>query len=408
MQSRGALDGIRVIDITQVGAGPMCACLLAQWGADVIKIEHPVRGDSLRGLQSSGVGATQRKNGKYNYMFEQPNMNKRSITLDLAHKEGQAVLHRLVTKSDVLLAAMRTRDIKKFDIEYETLKAINPRLVYALITGYGTKGSEQDSAGYDATCYFARSGITHMMAGDEGVPVWPRPGFGDMPSGMFCACGIMVALFAREKLGVGQAVNTNLFNNGVWALAADTMAAQATRTVAAPHYQKTCDNPLANYYKTKDNRWILLFHLQAAQYWDRVCQAVGLQNLINDPRFNSVETRKTNAVELIKIMDIVFSQKTLAEWKGILAKTELIYSPVQTPVEAVEDPQAKVNDFYTTFNHPVWGPVELLPAPQKLSETPGTYRTSPPEWGQHTEEVLQELGYNWNDINRLKELKVIA
>jgi crotonobetainyl-CoA:carnitine CoA-transferase CaiB-like acyl-CoA transferase len=408
MQSRGALDGIRVIDITQVGAGPMCACLLAQWGADVIKIEHPVRGDSLRGLQSTGVGATQRKNGKYNYMFEQPNMNKRSITLDLAHKEGQAVLHRLVTKSDVLLAAMRTRDIKKFDIEYETLKAINPRLVYALITGYGTKGSEQDSAGYDATCYFARSGITHMMAGDEGVPVWPRPGFGDMPSGMFCACGIMVALFAREKLGVGQAVNTNLFNNGVWALAADTMAAQATRTVAAPHYQKTCDNALANYYKTKDNRWILLFHLQAAQYWERVCQTIGLQNLINDPRFNSVENRKTNTVELIKIMDIVFSQKTLAEWKAILAKTDLIYSPVQTPVEAVEDPQAKANDFYATFNHPVWGQVELLPAPQKLSETPGTYRTPPPEWGQHTEEVLQELGYNWNEINRLKDLKVIA
>ena len=201
MHSRGALDGIRVIDVTQVGAGPMCAGLLAQWGADVIKVEHQVRGDSMRGLES-GVGITRLKNVTYNYMFEQPNMNKKSITLDLAQKEGQAVLHRLVTKSDVLLAAMRTRDVKKFDIEYEKLKTINPRLVYALITGYGTEGDEKDSAGYDAVCYFARSGITHMTAGDNGVPVWPRAGFGDIPSGMFCACGIITALYPEIHTAV--------------------------------------------------------------------------------------------------------------------------------------------------------------------------------------------------------------
>jgi crotonobetainyl-CoA:carnitine CoA-transferase CaiB-like acyl-CoA transferase len=407
MQSRGALDGIRVIDITQVGAGPMCAGILAQWGADVIKIEHPVRGDSMRGLQS-GVGTTRFKQSMYNYMFEQPNMNKKSITLDLARKEGQEVLHNLVKKSDVLLAAMRTRDVKKFNIEYETLKQINPRIVFALITGYGTQGQEKDSAGYDAVCYFARSGITHMTAGDDGVPVWPRAGFGDIPSGMFCACGIVVALFAREKLGIGQAVYTNLFNNGVWALAADTMAAQATRTVSPRHNRETADNPLANYYKTKDGRWILMFHLQSGQYWEPFCKSLGLGSLINDPRFSTVELRKKNNTDLINILDKLFAEKTLEEWKASLAGTDLVYSAVQTPVEAVEDPQAKANNFYDIFDHPVWGRIELLPNPQKLSETPGTYRTPAPEWGQHTEEVLQGIGYSWDAINMLKEKKIIA
>jgi crotonobetainyl-CoA:carnitine CoA-transferase CaiB-like acyl-CoA transferase len=335
-------------------------------------------------------------------------MNKKSITLDLASKEGQAVLHKLVSKSDVLLAAMRTRDLKKFEIEYETLKQVNPRIVFALITGYGTKGQEKDSAGYDAVCYFARSGITHMTAGNDGVPVWPRAGFGDIPSGMFCACGIVVALFARERLGIGQAVYTNLFNNGVWALAADTMAAQATHKEPARHNRKTADNPLANYYQTKDNRWILMFHLQSGQYWERFCQGLGLGSFVNDPRFNTVEMRKQNNIELITKLDKVFAEKTLEEWKASLAGTDLVYSAVQTPVEAVEDPQAWENNFYEYFNHPVWGKIELLPNPQKLTETPGSYRTPAPEWGQHTEEVLQELGYNWDDINKLKDKKIIA
>jgi len=407
MESRGALEGIRVIDVTQVGAGPMCAGILAQWGAEVIKIEHPVRGDSMRGLQS-GVGTTPLKQRMYNYMFEQPNMNKKSMTLDLSRKEGQEVLHKLVKKSDVLLAAMRTRDVKKFDIEYETLKKINPRIIFALITGYGTQGEEKDSAGYDAVCYFARSGITYMTAGDDGVPVWRRAGFGDIPSGMFCACGIITALFARERIGKGQAVYTNLYNNGVWALAADTMAAQATHRVPERHKRESADNPLANYYKTKDERWILMFHLQSGQYWERFCQKLGLGELINDERFNSMEKRKENKVELIKILDKVFGEKSLAEWKKELAGSDLVYSAVQTPVEAVEDPQAWENGFYEYFDHPVWGKIELLPNPQKLTETPGRYRTPAPEWGQHTEEVLQELGYNWEDISRLKEKKIIA
>jgi len=407
MPTRGALDGVKVIDFTQLGAGPMCAGLLAQWGAEVIKIEHPVKGDSMRGLRT-GVGVNKFKPGSFNYMFVQPNMNKKSITLNLAIKEGKEVLYKLVAKSDVFLAALRTREVVKFEIEYERLKEINPRLVYALITGYGTKGAEKDSAGYDAICYFARSGITHMTSDDKGTPIWPRAGFGDIPSGMFCACGIMTALYAREKIGVGQAVYTNLFNNGVWALAADTMAALATHTNPEKQNRDNTNNPLANYYKTKDNRWILVYHMQSGLYWERFCRAVGLEDIINDPRFNTVEARVENRVSLVKILDDAFAVKTLEEWKAHLAGTDLIYSGVQTPAEAVVDPQAKANHFFETFDYPHWGKIELLPAPQKFTGTPGSYRTPAPEWGQHTEEVLLDLGYTWDNIESLREKKVIA
>ena len=153
------------------------------------------------------------------------------------------------------------------------LKVLIPWLVYALITGYGIQGAEKTGPAYDAICYFARSGITHMTSADNGVPIWPRAGFGDIPSGMFCACGIILALYARDRLGVGQAVYTNLFNNGVWALAADTMAALATHKDPEMHKRETTINPLANYYKTKDNRWMLMFHMQSALYWERFCKA---------------------------------------------------------------------------------------------------------------------------------------
>ncbi len=407
MQSKMALEGIKVIDITQWGAGPMCAQLLSQWGADVIKIEHPVRGDGVRGVQT-GPGTVRRKEGNYNYLFEQTNMNKRSLGLDLESEEGHEVLHRLVAKSDVLLAAMRSREVGKFGIEYEDLKKINPRLVYALLTGYGTKGPDKDNPGFDTVAYFDRSGISYTLADSQGVPPWPPVGFGDIPSGMFCACGIMVALFVRERTGIGQAIYTSLYNCGVWSLAGNTMHTLASGENPPKRHQQTADNPLANYYRTKDNRFILMFHLQADLYWPRFCQAIEREDIVNDPRFNSIPARNQHRTELIPIIDEAMAKRTLEEWKTRLADYKLIYSPVQTPLEAFNDPQAKANEFYDTFEHPIWGQINILPSPLKFTETPGSFRSPAPEWGQHTEEVLLELGYNWDDITNLKRKKVIA
>ena len=409
MQSKMALEGIRVLDFTQYGAGPTCAEILSQWGADVIKIEHPERGDSVRGLQT-GAGVTQREQGFFNYMFEHANMNKKSFTLDLSKKEGQAILYKMVAKADIFLGAMRTREVEKFGISYETLKKHNPKLIYALLTGYGIHGEAQDEPGFDTVAYFDRSGLSYMMANEEGAPPWPRPGQGDIPSGMFLASGIMLALFARERLGIGQAVYASLYRNGVWSMAADTMHTCATLPHQNPakRYRATANNPIANYYKTKDNRYLLIYHMQADFYWERVCQALGIMNLKDDPRFNSIPARAENCIALIKILDDIFAKKTLDEWMSHLSHFKLVYSPVHTPLEAFNDPQAKANHHYVAFDHPVWGSIDLCPAPLDFSETPGTYRSPAPNLGQHTEEILLEMGYNWDDITKFKDQKVIG
>jgi crotonobetainyl-CoA:carnitine CoA-transferase CaiB-like acyl-CoA transferase len=226
---------------------------------------------------------------------------------------------------------------------------------------------------------------------------------------MYLACGIITALFARERQGFGQAVYTSLFRNGIWSQAADTMRVIATEPHINPsrRYHETADNAIANYYKTKDDRYILIYHMQADYYWETVCKALGIEDLINDPRFNSIPARADNCVELVKILDEIFIKKTLDEWLKHFSKYKLIYSPVQTPLEAYNDPQSKANNHYLTFDHPTFGPIELCPAPIEFTETPPTYRTVAPFLGQHTEEVLLDLGFSWDDIGQLKDKHVI-
>jgi hypothetical protein len=185
------------------------------------------------------------------------------------------------------------------------------------------------------------------------------------------------------------------------------MAALATHKDPDLHRRDPTDNPLANYYNTKDNRWLLLFHMQSVLYWERFYQAVEQEDLINDPRFSTFEARAENCVALIKILDEILASKTLEEWKPRLSKLDLIFSPVQRPSEAVVDPQARANGFFMTFDHHIWGPLDLLPAPQKFTKTPGTFRTPAPAWGQHTDKVLLDLGYSWDDINSFRDNKVI-
>lgn len=407
MQSKSALEGIKVIDLTQWVAGPMAAELLAQWGAEVIHIEHPIRSDASRGLQA-GAGVANFPQHRVNYAWELPNMNKKSLTADLNQKEGREIIYRLVAKSDVFLVNLRPREIEKFEMHYETLKKINPMIIYAGITGYGMKGPDKDAPAWDTTAYFARSGIMHMLTEPGGVPTSSRPGLGDLPVGMFCACGIMVALLARERLGLGQAVYTSLYECGVWTLQVDTQGALLTHQDIETQRRESVSNPLSNFYKTKDNRWIRLNHLQPDPYWKNFCQAIEREDIENEPRFNSLSTRAENSAVLINIIDEAFAKRTLEEWKARLLEFGLIFSPVQKPTEVINDPQAKANDFFETFTHPVYGPIELVSAPIKLSETPGTLRTPAPEFGQNTEEILLELGYNWNEISRLRDKKVIA
>jgi crotonobetainyl-CoA:carnitine CoA-transferase CaiB-like acyl-CoA transferase len=401
MQSKSALGGYRVIDMTQYGVGPTATGLLAQWGADVIHVEPP-RGSIDRGRNiASGKKA-------FSCWWQQPNMNKKSLTLDLNKEEGGEVLHKLVATSDVFVANLRPYELKKFNLEYETFKNINPKIIYAIFNGYGMEGPDKDKPGYDTPSFFARSGIMHMMSGSDGVPVWPRAGLGDIPTAMYLACGIVVALLAHERLGIGQEVYVSLFASGVWSNPIDNGEALAFHKDGVKVLRDKTFNPISNSYKTKDDRWILMYNMQSDRFWAPFCKAVGREDLEKDPRFDTGAKRMENNVTLIKILDEVFAGKTYEEWKKQLADSRLIWEPVQKPTELANDPQARANGFFKSFDFPDFGTYELLAPPQRLMETPPTFRTPAPELGQHNEELLLELGYSQSDIGSLREKAVIV
>jgi crotonobetainyl-CoA:carnitine CoA-transferase CaiB-like acyl-CoA transferase len=399
MKSKSALEGYRVIDLTQYGVGPTATGLLAQWGAEVIHLES-VHGDIIRGHSGPASG--------FSCWWQQPNMNKKSMTLDLDQKIGREVLHKLIATSDVFAANLRPYELDKFELQYATVKKINPKIIYAVFNGYGMNGPDKDKPGYDTPTFFARSGLMHLMSGSDGVPVWPRAGAGDIPTGMYFACGMLVALLARERYGIGQEMDVNLFAAGVWSLPIDIGEALAFHKDGEMVRREAVQNPISNSYKTRDGRWILMYNMQSDRFWKPFCQAVERPDLENDPRFNSAANRAKNNVTLIKLLDEVFAGRTFEEWKKQLASSRLVWEPVQKPTEVVNDPQARANGFFESFDFPGCGTYELIKPPQRLSETPATFRTPAPELGQHNEELLLELGYTREEINRLREQKVIA
>jgi crotonobetainyl-CoA:carnitine CoA-transferase CaiB-like acyl-CoA transferase len=405
MELKSALAGFKVIDLTQWGAASMAASLLSQWGADVIHIEHPVRGDGARGIQA-GVGVAVCQQHRVNYMWELTNLNKKSLAVDIGQKEGREIIYRLAAKCDVFLSNLRNRETAKFEMDYDTIKKRNPKIIYANLTGFGPGGPDSDLPGWDSLAYFARSGVTYMLSRPEESPIFTRPAMGDYATGMTCACGIVVALLAREKQGIGQAVYTSLFRNGVWS-GLDIQGALMTHKDAEIPVRESAANPLVNYYRTQDNRWIALTHLQSDTYWHDFCQAMELEELEYDPRFDSFTTRAENNIALVAMIDDAFSKRTSLEWKERLTEFGLAFGLVQKPSEAINDIQARANDFFVQFDHPSYGPIEFVAAPIKFSETPGTFRTPAPELGQHNEEILLDLGCSWDDISHLRDNNVI-
>ncbi|MGA2670229.1 MAG: CoA transferase [Dehalococcoidia bacterium] len=400
------LEGIRVIDAAAFGAAPLAAALLGEWGAEIIHIEHPVRGDGTRGVQSgAGIGLFQQF--RVNYAMEFFNHNKKSVTVDLAHEQGKEIMHRLARKSDVFISNFRPHELKRYELEYQNLSTLNTKIIYANLTGYGRKGPDREKPGFDSCAYFARTGITHQLSALNASPVLSRPAMGDNISGLVLFCGIVLALLARERLGIGQEVDVSLFNTGVFSLALDIQGALLTGKEFEPERRETTKNPLRNFYCTKDRRWLLLSMMQPDSYWPAFCQAIDRAELEHDIRFDSFEHKQKNCAELINILDKIFASRTLAEWKEHLKKYNLVWEPVQSLTDVVADPQARPNGVFVTFNHPSYGAIELVSNPVKLSKTPGSIRAPAPEFSQHTEEILLELGYSWDDIGILKEQKVI-
>lgn len=398
--AKKALEGIKVVEVAQWVAAPGAGALLADWGADVVHIEHPVTGDSMRGLSNVGGLAV-------DWLFELDNRNKRSMTLDISKKEGQLVLYKLLEGADIFITSLRPSELKRYNLEYSVLSKFNPGLVYASLTGYGNKGPDKERRGYDVSAFWARSGFMASIREPDIAPQFPRGGMGDHTASIAMACGITTALYARERTGVGQEVDISLYNTGVWVLSIDMSCALATGEYA-PLRRRSETPAMTNVYRTKDDKWIYFVHLQQDPYWPGFCRALGLEHLEKDDRFNSMMSRMMNNDELFAMAEQAMAKRTLEEWKPILDEYELIYAPVQDPTDVAKDEQAWANDFFATVEHPTLGKIKLVANPIKLSKMPSSIETTAPQSGQHTEEVLLENGYSWDDIARFKEQGLIA
>ncbi len=427
------LEGIRVLDVSQVAAVPMCARHLGDFGADVIHVEPAARGDSWRVLQA-GHGGNAGVPSEINYNWEAFNRNKRSLALDLSREAGREVMYRLVEQADVFLTNLRLPEREKFGLTYPDLRRINPRLVYGALTGHGRKGPYRETPAYDTTVYWGRSGIASALTAPGLSYPPPRPAFGDVMAGMNLAFGVVLALYHRQKTGLGQEVEVSLLQTGIYQLTFDVAAALATgidspRYRPAPpeaaseellrqqealvaeaqaairrlreFYREHAPNPLSNPYETKDGQTIFFNALQPDRHWPEYCRAIGRPELVDDPRFNTTEARTANNAELYHILRQAFAARTLEEWMPRLVN--LPFAPMQDTVAVTRDPQAEANGFFVPIDHPTYGPIRIIASPVGLSETPATYRRVAPEFGQHTEEVLLEAGYSWEDIARLKE-----
>ena len=397
------LEGIKVVDTTGFAMGPYASSCLADMGARVIKIEDPIGGDRGRGIKSVKHVAM----GSHNWLHEAVNRGKQSFAVNWKTEDGKKVLCKLIETADVFMTNMKPKTLKKTGLDYPMLSGINSRLIYAHCTGWGSKGPYSNVDAFDLIA-FAKAGLMTVMGEPDSPPTKLIPGMGDITAGMVLAYGIVMALFHRERTGEGQIVETSLLNSQITMFALGALQPYlSNRKGHVYDSRKEPANALTNTYRTKDGRWLMLSMMTADASWPEFCEVVGAKELTQDLRFISHETRCHNATALRKILDGLFASRALSEWKDLFKEHEFAWSPCQTMEEVASDPQVIENESIITYEHPELGPLRILGFPVKFSRTSAQIRSPAPELGQHTEEILQELSYDWEEITRLKENRTI-
>jgi crotonobetainyl-CoA:carnitine CoA-transferase CaiB-like acyl-CoA transferase len=397
------MEGIRVLEAAAWTYVPMAGGVLAEWGADVLKVEHPETGDPQRGLITSGLlpgGAT-----PVNFIIEHPNRGKRSVAIDLATDEGHELLLKLAATSDVFSTNFLPAARRKLRIEVEDIRTANPKIIYARGSGQGQRGPETERGGYDGCTFWARGGsadISHSP-GAAYPPSQPGGAYGDTLGGLTIAGGIAAALFHRERTGEALTIDCSLVAMGAWATAFTISGAAAFGLDRFPVFSREqAANPIVNVYRTSDNRYLSLVMLQSDRYWPELMEKVGRPDLITNPRFADSKARAENKTECIHLLDEIFASRTFEEWKKVLADVEGIWSAVQTAGEVINDPVVVANSYVRDVKAEDGSTFKLVAVPLEFNETPSEI-TRAPNLGEHTDEVLLELGL---DMDQVMDLKV--
>lgn len=397
------LEGIRVIEVASWMFVPSGGSVLVDWGADVLKVEHPETGDPQRGLVTSGL----LPGGKdaVNFMIEQPNRGKKSVGIDIFTPEGHEVLMKLVASADVFLTNYLPHVRQKLRIDTDDIRAANPDIIIARGSGAGPHGPDAAKGGYDGAAFWARGGVGSTMPENSNgwPPGQPTPAFGDVMGGLGVAGAIAAALVRRERTGEASIVDVSLLSTAMWQISPMIIASKLFGFSKIPQGDRTkSPNPGVGTYRTQDDRYIALMLLQSDKHWDDFAERLGVPDMATDPKFADSAARAQNAEECIARLDEVFGSQPLEYWKETLATFDGVWSPFQTLDELYEDPQVMANGYLPTMTAGNGQEVQLVASPAQFDEQPVQVERAP-EHGEHTELVLMEAGYDWDQIAAMKE-----
>ncbi len=393
------LDGIKILDLTIFQNGPWATVMLSDMGADVIKIEDPKGGDPGRGLGSVIPG-------QYNSYFETMNRNKRSVTLNLKSEEGRKIFHRLAESTDAITQNFRVGVVERLGIDYETISGINPRIIYASVSGLGHEGPHARDGIFDSLGQ-ARGGFLWMNSLGREYPEAPAGGISDQCGAMTLAWGVAMGVIARERHGVGQHIQTSQLGGIMMLQAMAINGYLINGTLPGVRDRARTPNPLMNTYRCSDGKVVAIGGVGPDRYWPAFVKVTGLEHLEADPRFNNASVRASNSSELIELLDAIFVTKPRDEWVKAMNEQGIICQPVLDYSEVASDVQAVDNGYITDVPHPTAGTLKQVGIPVKLPATPGATVSTAPELGEHTDSVLADLGFSTTEIKGLRKRGIV-